>query len=185
MFVEIEAKLEVQSFEPVERRLAECGASISAQTIQPDSYFDTTDRVLTRTDQCLRLRRQADGRREHLILTYKGAKEADDFKKRQEVNLEIQDAAAVEKLLEGLGYNKSLAFNKKRRTWRLNDCEVALDELPLIGQFVEIEGPDSQRIARVRDMLGLSCAPQVKDSYACLIQAELARRGATRQEVYL
>jgi adenylate cyclase, class 2 len=182
---EIEAKLKVQSFEPVEKRLAECGASVSAQTIQTDGYFDTTDRVLTCTDQCLRLRRQADGCRERFILTYKGAKQTHDFKKREEINIEVQDIAAMERLLEGLGYRKALAFNKKRQTWLLNDCEVALDELPLIGTFVEIEGPDSPHIARVQEMLGLSRAPHVKDSYACLIQAELTRRGSGQQEVYL
>jgi predicted adenylyl cyclase CyaB len=185
MGYEIEAKLKVESFGPVEKRLVECGASVSSQTVQTDTYFDTAERSLTRSDQCLRLRRQSDGRRERIILTYKGAKETHDFKKRQEVNLEVQDATAVERLLEGLGYRKALAFNKKRQTWLLNDCEVALDTLPLIGEFVEIEGPDSACIARVQDLLHLGRVPHVKESYACLIQSELARRGTGQEEVYL
>jgi adenylate cyclase class 2 len=185
MFEEIEAKLKVASFEPIEKRLVACGASVSSQTVQTDVYFDTADQSLTHADKCLRLRRQFDGRREHLILTYKGAKQANDFKKRQEVNLAVQDAAAVELLLAGLGYHKALAFNKKRQTWLLEDCEVALDRLPLIGEFVEIEGPDSPCIARVQELLSLGRVPHVRDSYACLIQAELVRRGMTLQEVYL
>jgi adenylate cyclase class 2 len=185
MGVEIEAKLRVPSLEPVEKRLVACGASVSSQMVQTDSYFDTADRSLTRSDRCLRLRRQLDGCHEHVILTYKGAKQAHDFKKREEVNLEVPEAAAIEPLLEGLGYRKSLAFNKRRQTWLLHECEVALDELPLIGTFVEIEGPDSPRIARVQEMLGLSGTAPVKESYASLIQAELARRGATQQEAYL
>ncbi len=185
MGYEIEAKLKVESFAPVEKRLVACGASVSAQTVQTDAYFDTADRSLTRSDQCLRLRRQCDGRHEHVILTYKGAKQAHDFKKREEVNLELQDSAAIERLLEGLGYHQALVFNKRRQTWLLNDCEVALDELPLIGNFVEIEGPDSPRIARVQEMLDLGPVPHVQESYACLIQAELTRRGATQHEVYL
>jgi adenylate cyclase, class 2 len=185
MFVEIEAKLKVESFDLIEKRLVECGASVSSQSIQTDAYFDTADGSLAESDQALRLRRQSDGRRERIILTYKGAKEVSDFKKRTEVNLEVHDAAAVERLLEGLGYRKALAFNKKRQTWLLGDCEVALDELPLIGRFVEIEGPDSPHIARVQDLLGLTHASQVKESYACLIQAELIRQGAGRPEAYL
>jgi predicted adenylyl cyclase CyaB len=185
MFVEIEAKLKVESFEPIEKRLVECGASLSSQTVQTDAYFDTDDRSMTRSDQALRLRRQSDGCRERIILTYKGTKETSDFKKREEVNLEVHDAAAVERLLGGLGYRKALAFNKKRQTWLLNDCEVALDTLPLIGAFVEIEGPDSTCIARVQDRLHLARVPHVKESYACLIQAELARRGTEQAEVYL
>jgi adenylate cyclase class 2 len=185
MYVEIEAKLKVKSLESVEQALAERGVSMSSETVQTDAYFDTADRTLTRTDQCIRLRTQSEANGERIILTYKGAKQVHDFKKREEVNIELQDAAAMERLLESLGYHKVLAFNKIRRTWRIDDCEVALDELPLIGAFVEIEGPDSAHITDVQRELRLGDTPNTTESYACLIQAELSRRGAAQHEVYL
>lgn len=183
--MEIEAKLKVDSLHEVERRLAECGASFLREVVQTDWYFDTADRELTRADKCLRLRIEKTALRERLILAYKGPKEKDDFKKRQEAELEVKDAATTESLLGGLGYQKALAFNKRRRLWSLRGCEVALDELPLIGAFVEIEGPDSGTIGQVQSMIGLSDVPHTADSYACLIERGLSRQGQGRREIYL
>ncbi len=185
MYLEIEAKLKVDSLDEVERRLAACGASRLSETIQTDYYFDNAERNLTQTDQCIRLRCEEIQGEERLILTYKGAKQVDDFKKRQEINIEVKDAEATEHLLGALGYARALAFNKRRRTWRLDDCEVALDELPLIGAFVEIEGPDSDMIARVQRTLGLTGRPHRGDSYASQIDREVSRLGLTQREVFL
>jgi predicted adenylyl cyclase CyaB len=185
MHAEIEAKLKVDALDGVERRLQECGATFLCETLQTDTYFDTADRDLTRSDKCLRLRRETNGPKERLILAYKGPKETDDYKKRAEVELEVSDAVAAESLLTALGYEKALAFDKRRRLWRLHGCEVALDTLPLLGVYVEIEGPDSGPIARVQEMLGLAHTPHIMESYACLIERELSRLRPGRREIYL
>ncbi len=185
MHEEIEAKLKVDSLEAVERRLSACGATFLGETVQTDAYFDTVARDFTRGDKALRLRREKTGQHERLILTYKGPKQADDYKTRVEVELEVNDGEAADTLLVALGYDKALAFDKRRRLWRLRDCEVALDELPLLGTFVEIEGPDSRAILQVQEMLDLSRVPHTMDSYASLIERELTREGRDRREVYL
>jgi predicted adenylyl cyclase CyaB len=185
MYLEIEAKLRVPSFECVEERLRSQGAAFVSETVQTDSYFDTSDAELTRTDQCLRLRVETTGAGERLVLTYKGPKQVDDFKKRREVNLDVGEAQAAEALLEALGYRRALAFNKRRREWTLKECSIALDTLPLIGTFVEIEGPDSRVIQSVQKALALTDAPHVADSYASLIDAALSRLESTRREVFL
>ncbi len=185
MHVEIEAKLNVDSLEAVERGLAACGATFLGEIVQTDAYFDTVARDLTRGDKCLRLRRERIEQRERLILAYKGPKQPDDYKKRVEVELEVSDGEAAEALLVALGYDKALAFNKRRRLWRLRDCEVALDELPLLGTFVEIEGPDARTILQVQELLGLSHVSHTMESYASQIDRELAREGRNRREVYL
>ena len=185
MHAEIEAKLKVDSLETVARKLAECGASFVCETIQTDRYYDTADREMTRTDRALRLRADRTGGRERFILAYKGPKEQDDYKKRAEVEIEVSEADATEVLLGALGYSKALAFNKRRRLYELQGCEVALDELPLLGAFVEIEGPDSDTIARVQAMLGLSDVSHVMASYACLIDERLSQLAVQTREVYL
>lgn len=185
MHAEIEAKLKVDSLEAVERRLAECGGSFRRETIQTDRYYDTADRAMTRTDRALRLRADTGGGRQRCVLAYKGPKEPDDYKKRAEVEFEVSDADAAESLLTALGYHKALAFNKRRRLWELQGCEVALDELPLLGTFVEIEGPDSGTIARVQTMLGLRDVPHVMASYAYLIDERLSQLAIQTREVYL
>jgi adenylate cyclase class 2 len=185
MYTEIEAKLKVDSLEAVKKRLIECGASQHSETVQADFYFDTEERDLTRSDRCLRLRCEHEGGRERFIITYKGAREAGDYKRRAEVELEVQNRDAAEALLAALGYHRALAFNKRRHLWRLGGCAVALDELPLVGAFVEIEGPSSDEIRHVQTLLSLTDATHVPESYASLIAGRLAQLGIEQAEVFL
>jgi hypothetical protein len=60
-----------------------------------------------------------------------------------------------------------------------------LDELPLLGCFVEIEGPDDKAIAAVQTDLGLADSAHIVESYAALIQARLSELGRADREIYL
>ena len=176
MCTEIEAKLKVNSHEQVERRLIELGAEFIAEQSQTDCHFDDANATLSKGDRALRLRRQLVGGSTRFFLTYKGPKEKSNFKKRQEIEVEISDASSTEKLLAALGYEKAITVEKTRRLWRLSECEVALDSLPLLGDFVEIEGPDDETINSVRKSLGLSGLPHIAKSYAALTKAKLHKR---------
>jgi len=169
MCTEIEAKLKVDSLQEVERKLAEVGAEFLEEQLQTDTYFDDGGATLKSSDRALRLRRQMAGKNEKFFLTYKGPKEKNEFKKRREIKVRVGDADSAEKLLLALGYEKALVFEKKRRIWRLGGCEVALDELPLLGNFIEIEGPDSKKIADVQRNMGLENLPHITESYASLV----------------
>ena len=169
MYTEIEAKLKVESHKEVIEKLDELGAEFLEEQLQEDSYFDDADRTLTETDRCLRLRRQSAGDEEKVFLTYKGAKEKNEFKKRQEIEIEVGNVDSTRKLLSALGYDQALVVEKKRRIYRLGGCIVALDELPLLGSFLEIEGPDDKKIADVQKNLGLADLPHITESYASLV----------------
>jgi adenylate cyclase class 2 len=169
MCAEIEAKLKVDSLEEIERKLPGLGAEFQAEQLQIDYFFDDVNSILTKSDRCLRLRKQLVGKNESFFLTYKGAKEKSNLKKRQEIEVEIKDADSVRKLFSALGYEQVLAIEKKRRVWQLGDCEVALDKLPLLGDFVEIEGPDEEKISTVQKILGLTDLPHIIESYASLV----------------
>ena len=185
MNIEIEAKLKVDSLGEMKRKLADAGAEFLQEQLHTDSYFDNADETLTKTDSCLRLRRQLVDESEGFFLTYKSAKQKSEFKKRREVEIEVQDGESAEKLLSVLGYNKILTFEKKRQLWRLNDCEIALDELPLLGSFVEIEGPDSEKIVDVQSNLELSDLPHISESYASLMEEKLHQLGKNEREIFL
>jgi adenylate cyclase class 2 len=177
MCVEIEAKLKVDSLPDIERKLTELGADFKAEQLQTDFLFDDENAALTTADRCLRLRRQSVGGGESFFLTYKGPKEKSNFKKRREIEIEITEAESAQKLLSALGYEKVLVVEKKRRLWQLGRCAVALDQLPLLGDFVEIEGPNNEEIADVQNSLGLSELPHIEKSYAQLTKEEQERRG--------
>jgi adenylate cyclase class 2 len=186
MCIEIEAKLKVDSLPQIERKLAELGAEFLAEQLHRDCYFDNAGSCFRNGDQALRLRRQVTaGRRQKNLLTYKGPKQKDDFKKRQEIEVEIGNHELGEQLLCTLGFKKVLVFEKKRRIWRLANCVVAVDQLPLLGGFVEIEGPDDEKIAAVQRDLGLSDLPHIMQSYADLIEEKLRQLGKKQREVFL
>ena len=185
MYTEIEAKLKVDSLRDPERKLSEVGAEFLEEQLQTDTYFDDADAALKSGDRALRLRQQRAGQKESTFLTYKGAKEKNDFKKRREIEFEVGDGDLARMLLSALGYEKKLVFEKKRRLWKLHDCVVCLDELPLLGSFVEIEGPDGKSITDVQKSLGLSDLPHVVESYACLIEEKLRQLGKNQRQVLL
>lgn len=178
MSVEIEAKLKVDSLPQIERRLRELGAEFLAEQQQADHHFDDAGRTLTSGDRCLRIRRQSVAGSEQFFLAYKGPKESSNFKKRQEIEVEIKDADSTQNLLAELGYEKVFTVEKTRRLWQFGGCHVALDCLPLLGDFVEIEGPDDVRIADVQESLRLEHLPHIAKSYAMLIREKRDGRGA-------
>jgi|WetSurMetagenome_2_1015567.scaffolds.fasta_scaffold873552_1 adenylate cyclase, class 2 len=180
MSIEIEAKLKVDSLELVEQKLKLLGGEFVAEQLQSDEHFDDAKSSLKNSDRCLRLRKQQISDNIKYLLGYKGAKEKSNFKKRQEIEVEIKNAEALKQLLSAIGYESKLCVEKKRRLWRLGGCEVALDELSVIGSFVEIEGPGDKEIADVQNKLGLSEIPHIKESYACLVTGKLQQNNTRR-----
>lgn len=183
MSIEIEAKLKVESLVEIAMRVSGLGGEFQQKVLQKDCYFDDSAESLLSRDRCLRIRRQSTQGHEKAFLTYKGPKEKTRLKKRREINVVVEDADSAEKLAEALGYKKALSFEKKREVWQLDNCQVCLDELPLLGSFVEIEGPDEKKITRLQEKLGLSDVPHIPRSYATLMREELERKGISRKEI--
>ena len=103
MCTEIEAKLKVELLSQIEDRLNELGAEFVEEQLQTDYYFDDANKELTKADRALRLRQQLVGLTEKIFLTYKGARENDNFKKRQEIEFEVSDCPSAQKLLLAIG----------------------------------------------------------------------------------
>jgi predicted adenylyl cyclase CyaB len=177
MSFEIEAKIKVDSLAEIEQKLGELRASFVGEQLQTDYFFDDVNGILIKQDRCLRLRKQKVGNSESCFLTYKGPKEKSDLKKRQEIEFTIEDADSAFKLLQALGYKQVLVSEKKRRLWHFENCEVALDMLPLLGDFVEIEGPDEEKISHVKNSLGLTDLPNISKSYATMLSEKLQQSG--------
>jgi adenylate cyclase class 2 len=183
MAQEIEVKFRLPHLTAVARRLRALGAARLHTVLQDDCYFDTRRRRLLRRGCGLRLRTgrllrpgasPPDGRAE---LTYKGpARRGARAKVRPEHQTRLDDPAGVEAVLAACGLRLMLRLQKRRTTYRLGRCIVALDELPVLGCFVEIEGPSQAAIERLRRRLGLSGRP-IRWHYVKLLQARCARAG--------
>jgi predicted adenylyl cyclase CyaB len=171
MSVEVEAKLKVDSHDPVRSRLHDTGAEHIGAGLESDCHYDSVDGRLRASDSVLRIRsvRSTDGEPPGATLTYKGPRLPGRLKRRPEIQTEITDPDAAGRLLEALGFVPISTIEKRRESWRLLDCRVELDEVPHLGTFVEIEGPDEERISHAQRALGLDHLEHVTPGYVALL----------------
>ena len=169
--LEIEAKIKVDDFVAIKYRLNALGAASIGQHHEINTFLDTPNRTLLNADQGLRLRRKHDmaNNSEQFILTFKGPCQARPFKTREERELIVASDIDAIALLHSLGYEQIFQFEKRREIWRLADCEIALDDVPKLGKFVEIEGHSELAIKKLIQELALAGRPLIRESYVALL----------------
>ena len=177
--IEIEAKLRVDDLDAVRDRLASVGGHFVGRYVETNHIFDRPDGSLQENGCGLRVRAMdaVAGESAAATLTFKGAVEPSSFKRRREIQTAIGDAAEACELLIALGFVEVLSYRKSRESWTLDDCFVELDEVPLLGRFVEIEGAGESLIASVQSKIGLGSAEHVESSYVRLLVRECERLG--------
>ena len=185
MSLEIEAKMKVADFDAVRKALVVSGATHVGAVLETNTFFDTPDRALLAQDKGLRLRRTHDQRtaEEHFIITVKGPAQAGPLKTREEAETNVDDGARAAGVLKALGFFPELSFEKRRESWTLDGCKIELDELPILGRFVEIEGPNEPTVMRVRQRLGLSELPPIKTGYISMLTRHLQETRDSRKSI--
>lgn len=176
---ETEVKYRVESLQPVREALRARGAGHLGDVLETDCFFDTPDGDLLREDRGLRLRRSVppEGGQCPAVLTYKGPrKPASQHKVREEVETTVGDADSTAEILCASGLRRVIEIQKRRQRWDLDGCEVSLDELPLLGTFVEIECESIERIESVRRALSLD-AEAITASYFQMLAESCPRMG--------
>ena len=175
MPAEMEMKFAVASHQAVRRVLRSCGGEYLQTALQRDTYYDTPTGSLSKSDSGLRLReirRLRNGSGSGDIrpeLTFKGPRRrSGGAKVRSEVQTRLDDPAAVAEILQHLGVRATMIVEKRRASYRMGRCLVELDELPLIGCFVEVEGPGVGEITRLGRKLKLSGQP-IGETYVELL----------------
>lgn len=180
---EIECKVKVNGHDEVIAALGAVGAEFVGSFVLRDAYFDYAGHELRGGDRGLRIRRQIGDDGEKVIVTYKGPRENNPFKSRQEIETTVGEFEFMSKILLALGMKKNIVIEKKRDVWLYGGCEVCLDELPLLGTFVEVEGENADKISKVLEALSLSGLEHIDDGYARLIKDKLKELGIKDKEV--
>jgi adenylate cyclase class 2 len=135
--------------EAVLRRLKKMGAVPHGEQFEENTLYSGAHLSLGRT--VLRLRRV--GKR--AILTYKERyPRSSAIKYQREEETPVADPAAMNSILEALGFKPALVYEKRRQTWRFGKAEIVLDELPF-GLFMEIEGSEDD-IKTIEKKIGQS-----------------------------
>lgn len=172
---EIEVKFRLDEPDGLRRRLGELGAARAENVRELNHILDTSDGRLRAEGRVLRVRRSApltDTAPPNVTLTCKGPREdtpaGRGIKMREEVEVGVADEATLLLILARLGLQTRVTYEKRRETWHCAGCQVMLDELPELGWFAEIEGPDAAAIQACQAALGLDASDIVTRSYVSL-----------------
>ena len=148
---EVEVKLHTRRIlAAVRGALEAAGATLlKPRLFERNVRYDSEDGMLSAQGIVLRLRQD-----EAVKLTYKAdASMERGIVTRFEAEVEVSDYETMDVILQRLGYEVALVYEKYRTTYELAGAEIVLDELPY-GNFTEIEG-DAETIERVVEVLGL------------------------------
>jgi len=165
------------------RALQQAGATFLGTVLHTDRYLDRSDGSLRKAQCGLRLRTARVMRKGSLSqnlrpqLTYKGPlKPHAKMKIRPEVQFRLDDPDSLLNVLEAVGLKVCAVIEKRRSTYRLGRSLVELDEIPLLGCFVEVESPTRREVESLCQRLGLT-GQTIRESYLHLAMSEAARRG--------
>ena len=162
--LEQEVKFYLSDIAALEKKLVELGArQEQPRTHEINLRFDTPDRRLSDHFQALRLRQD-----ERVRLTYKGPSDLErEVSAREELEVEVSDLGTAQAILESLGFEVLVMYEKYRAAYLLDGVEISLDEMPF-GTFCEIEGPNTESIQETARKLGLDWQARSKLSYLAL-----------------
>jgi len=175
---ELEVKFYLSKRKAMEAKLSALGRVIAPRVHEVNLRFDTPDLSLSATGRLLRLRMDSRAR-----VTFKGEGSVEGGARlRKELEFTVSDFETAKALFEALGYQVYTMYEKYRTTYQLGNVEVVLDEMPT-GDFVELEGPDSQSIHAVARQLGLDWERRILESYTVLFEYLRAHLGFTFRDL--
>jgi adenylate cyclase class 2 len=134
--IEVEVKVRINDIKVMENRIEEQGAEYEGMIKQADEYFDFPDMRIFNSGSAFRVR-AADG---NYRVTYKGVKKDKETTSRAEIEIAIESAEEMIKILENIGFIRLCEIKKKRKVYLLAGLKISLDEVEGLGSFMEIEG---------------------------------------------
>jgi adenylate cyclase class 2 len=163
--LEIEVKFLLGDFGELRDRLLKLGAEIKTpRTYERNFIFDNVWQGLARQGKLLRLRQDAGAR-----MTYKGGspyQANSEVRVREEIEVGVEDFARTVAILERIGFERQLVYEKYRETFSFGKIEAVIDEMPF-GNFIELEGAEDE-IRLTADALQLDWKKRIIDNYLAL-----------------
>jgi adenylate cyclase, class 2 len=172
MAIEIEKKYRMRPElrDEIIDSLNEFGAIFEGEDVEENTIFGNSD--LVERNAVVRIRRTQNS----TILTYKQRiKSTSDAKQQIEFETEVSDAESARSIVESIGLNPVLIYEKRRKKYRFRKVEIVFDVLPF-GLFMEIEGPISA-IAEVEMLLGIEDLEVEPETYPRLTMKLGTRNG--------
>jgi adenylate cyclase class 2 len=162
---EIEVKFLIADLPALLEKIQNLGALIlRPRMLEVNLRFDTPDMQLGQRAQVLRLRQD-----DQSILTFKSPGEIiDGVISRTELEVLVSDFPTSRALLEALGFQVFMTYEKYRQNFKLNDLVASVDEMPY-GNFIELEGNSPEHVRSTAALLGLDWEQRINLSYTALL----------------
>ena len=160
MAIEIEKKYKLtpEQGQYVEDELASVAANFVGEDFEENTICGGG--ILDEQLAILRIRRTE----KKATMTYKRRiQNASDAKHQIEHESEISDPNNVAAIFSELGFLPRIVYEKRRKTWKLRNIEIVLDELPF-GLYMEIEGSITE-IKEAEMILGIEDFEVEQETY--------------------
>ncbi len=164
--LEIEVKFILNDRDRFRQILLEAGAhEVSPRIFEKNIRFDTPSQSLLLQKKLLRLRHDRIS-----LLTFKGDTPKDldsEARVREELEVMVDDFGTMTLILERVGFEQSQFYEKYRETFRLQEVEIVIDEMPF-GDFAELEGSE-EALQTAASELGLAWTERILTNYLDLM----------------
>lgn len=132
---EIELKFKVDNLDKIVNYLESIDCRISNPITQSDSIFVENLENVDSVEGSVWLRiRKTDNTIE---LNYK--KQSAKKMESEEIEFEVSDHDKANDFLSALGFKKWVEVNKRRRYTKYKDCNICIDQVERLGDFIELE----------------------------------------------
>lgn len=148
---EVEQKFVLTEPERFSEQLVKRAVQWRRRVEEADTYFQHPSRDFVQTDEAFRIREhsvtdliQETPPQWESFLTYKGPRLDSRIKIRKELELPLMgEISQWQEMLECLGFQKVRTVRKIRHKawylWQDTTVEISLDDVPPLGQYVELE----------------------------------------------
>lgn len=147
MELELEAVFLDIDKDDLRKRLTENNATL----IQPEILMKKT---IFDTGQHSYIRVRDEGQR--ITITYKDVFDATRIDGTKEINLTVNNFEHAVEFIKTLGVRPKAEQETMRESWVLDGVEIDIDTWPWLPTYVEIEGPTTEEVKRVSELLGFN-----------------------------
>jgi predicted adenylyl cyclase CyaB len=143
--LEVELKAVVIDPAATRKQLEKAGANLTYEGRLVDRRYDIESRELADRDEVLRVRRYETRGSVKTFLDWKGRTETQGaYKIREEISTLVDDFAAMEQILDKVGFIVTMEIDRDIAQYQLYDATIRFEMYPRMDVLVEVEGePDA------------------------------------------
>ena len=162
---EIEVKFLLKDLTALIQKIDQLNLSCTQKRVHEFNLrYDLPDGHLVAKKQVLRLRQDTQA-----LLTFKGPGVLDEgVLLRKEIEVSVSDFDTARRLLEALGYQVIMMYEKYRANYLMDGVILSVDETPF-GLFIELEGESPAQVKSAASLLGLDWRQRINLSYSALL----------------